>query len=46
MVLKLKSRRQTFKTFLGSYWIHGNQYKGQGGHLTIRVLVIEITSLP
>ncbi len=26
MVLKLKSERQTFETFLGSYLVHRNQY--------------------
>ena len=26
MVLKLKSEQQTLETFLGSYWVHRNQY--------------------
>ncbi len=26
MALKLKSVQQTFETFLGSYWVHRNQY--------------------
>ncbi len=29
MVLKLASEQKSFETFLGTYWVHRNQYKGQ-----------------